>query len=523
MSAIPVVVAFVLGLAARQVGLPPLVGFLLAGFALHAGGVEGGAALEWIADLGVYLLLFTIGLKLRLRSLARPEIWGVASLHMALVVAGFGAGLWGLGAAGFPLVRELDGRTALLLAFALSFSSTVFAVKVLEEKGDTLAFYGRVAIGILIVQDLFAIVFLTASTGKLPSAWALGLLALPLARPMLSLLMSRCGHGELLVLLGLLLALGAAELFEAVGMKPDLGPLLVGVLAARHPNADEMAKRMLGFKDLFLTGFFVSIGLKGVPGAEALAVAVLLVAIVPVKAALFFVLLTAFRTRARSACFASLSLANYSEFGLIVAAVGASQGWIAEEWLVILAVALSISFLLAAPCNESAQSLYSRVRQRLSRFERPGRLPDEQTLDPGAATIAVVGMGRVGTGAYDFMRARFGETVVGVDYDQAAVKRHTEAGRHVILGDVRDADFWERLPRTGQMKLVLLTMGNHAATLAAAERLVEESFPGAVAATAEFPDELEALRRVGVDAALDLYAEAGTGFAEHVCASVETR
>jgi len=129
------------------VGLPPLVGYLIAGFVLHAFGVEGGETLEKIADLGVTLLLFSIGLKLRLRSLAKPEIWAGASIHMAITILVFGAGIFALSLAGLSAFGALDFKLSVMIAFALSFSSTVFAVKVLEERGEMPSLHGRVSIG----------------------------------------------------------------------------------------------------------------------------------------------------------------------------------------------------------------------------------------------------------------------------------------------------------------------------------------------------------------------------------------
>ena len=121
-----IAIAFALGFAVRLVGLPPLVGFLAAGFVLRAMGVENTETLQTIADTGVLLLLFSLGLKLKLSSLARTEVWGTATVHMATTVALFGLGIWGLGAAGFSVFAGLDLPTSLLLGFALSFSSTVF-------------------------------------------------------------------------------------------------------------------------------------------------------------------------------------------------------------------------------------------------------------------------------------------------------------------------------------------------------------------------------------------------------------
>jgi len=114
MDALLIAVAFFFGLIAQQFGLPPMVGFLISGFVLHAFGQRGGETLETISDLGVTLMLFTIGLKLRLRGLLRPEIWAGTSLHIAGTSAAFGLIFLGLWAFGAPLFGSLTIWTALL-------------------------------------------------------------------------------------------------------------------------------------------------------------------------------------------------------------------------------------------------------------------------------------------------------------------------------------------------------------------------------------------------------------------------
>ena len=147
-----ILVAFILGFAAYRVGLPPLVGYLIAGFVLQAFGIEGGETLDRIADLGVMLLLFTIGLKLKIRSLLRPEIWAGASIHMIVTIIIFGSAMFVLSVLGLSGFNSLDFKVCLLLAFAMSFSSTVFAVKVLEDKAEMSSLHGRVSIGVLVMQ-----------------------------------------------------------------------------------------------------------------------------------------------------------------------------------------------------------------------------------------------------------------------------------------------------------------------------------------------------------------------------------
>lgn len=518
-------VAFLLGLAASRVGLPPLAGFLAAGFALNALGAESGPVLEEVADLGVILLLFTIGLKLRVRSLLAPEVWAGASIHMLLVVVLLGAGVLALATLGLSAFAGLDLGRSLLIAFALSFSSTVFAVKSLEEKGEGGALHGRVAIGILIMQDVIAVVFLTVSTGKLPSPWAIAVLVgLFVVRPILLWILERCGHGELLVLFGFFLALiiGAAG-FEMVNLKPDLGALLVGMLLAPHPKAKELATSLMSFKDIFLVGFFLTIGLAEAPDLTSIGVAALLVIVLPIKVALFLFLFTRFRLRARTSLLASLSLATYSEFGLIVGAVGVKAGWIGSEWLVTIAIALSVSFVAAAPLNAAGHQLYERFGPRLLRLQSEKRRAGDEPIDPGDAEIVVFGMGRVGAGAYDVLRERYGDVVLGIERNEERVRRHRATGRKVILGDGTDSDFWSRVNRSPRIRLVLLALADHHEIMTIMDRLPDRHEGIMLAATAQHDDEIEALREAGVDAAFNFYAEAGAGFAEHVSAQFDAR
>jgi predicted Kef-type K+ transport protein len=240
--------ALIAGIAATRLGLPPMVGYLLCGFVLNLSGIYDDDRLTMIGNLGVTLLLFTIGLKLDLRSLFRPVIWAGTTIHAAIVVAVFGTMLYWMSLAGIQAFADIDIGKAMLVGFALSFSSTVFAVKTLEDKGEYQSRYGQIAIGVLIMQDIIAVVFLAASTGKLPSVWAVGLLGLIPLRFVLMQLLNRAGHsGELNILYGLALAFGGYALFEAVDIKGDLGALIIGAMLASHPLAGQVSKRLLGF------------------------------------------------------------------------------------------------------------------------------------------------------------------------------------------------------------------------------------------------------------------------------------
>jgi len=508
--------AFLFGFLARLISLPPLVGFLATGFLLNYLGMSSGEVLEKLADLGITLLLFTVGLKLNLKVLIKPQVWSVTLLHISSIMIIFGAAIFGLSLLGVSLFTELDIRLSLMLAFALSFSSTVFVVKTLEEKGEMRSLHGRISIGILIMQDLAAVMFLVASTGKIPSLWALSLFLLIPLRPLFHNLLQKTGHGELMVLYGLVLALGGAELFELFGVKGDLGALIMGVLISTHPKSHEMAKSMLSFKDLFLVGFFLSIGITGHLTFQTLMIGALLVPFVFVKSTLIFALMTRFKLRARTSLLATLNLTNYSEFGLIVAAIGVQNGWLSSEWLVVIAIALSLSFVVSAPLNKIDDRIYSQFRDFWLHFQTQQRLPDDTLLNTLGASVAIFGMGRVGAGAYDRMCERYPKTVVGIDFDAEVIKRHQSLGRNVLHGDPSDADFWDKIEKTHSIELVMLALPNLQANLDALEQLKKISFPGRIAVTTGYRDDEKKLLDSGATAVFNIYTEAGTGFADHI-------
>jgi len=514
--------AFALGFFAKLIGLPPLVGFLAAGFVLKFQGFDNDILLQKLADLGITLLLFTVGLKLNLQTLLRPQVWAVTGIHMTVVVGVFGLAIYGLSLAGVVLFSDLNIQSALLLGFALSFSSTVFVVKVLEERGEVTSLHGRISVGILLMQDVAAVAFLVISSGKVPSYWSLSLLLLIPLRPILHQFLLRIGHGELLVLFGLLLALGGAEIFESVGLKGDLGALTLGVLIASYSKSEEMAKAMLSFKDLFLLGFFLSIGMSSELSSETFWIAVMVTPLIFVKSALFYGLLTHYRLRARTSLLTTANLTNYSEFGLIVVAIGVTNGWLQNDWLIVVAIALSLSFVIAAGVNAVSRRLYIKHIAIWKRFQKDQLIPDDELLDLGGATIVIVGMGGVGSGAYDAMRQRFGENVIGIDIDPVTAKNQRTKGRTVLRGDPSDSDFWDRVEVSHTLELVMLTLPKLNPTLEVLERLSEASFRGEVAAIARYSDEVEALEHIGVATVFNIYAESGVGFAAHVANGLAT-
>lgn len=511
------VVTFLLGLLAIIVRLPPLVGFLAAGFVLSGMGVEYLPQIDTIADLGVTLLLFGIGLKLDVRSLIKREVWLTATVHLVgSVVLGVGV-LALLGALGFGILAGQSLGTLALIAFALAFSSTVFVLKVLEQRGHAHTFYAWIAIGVLIIQDIMAVIFLTASGGKLPSPWALGLVLLWPASKVFRLAWSRVGHGEMQSLFGIVMALVPGYLlFDAVGLKGDLGALVVGMLLASHRASSELARSLFHLKELLLVGFFVSIGLTGMPDTEAILLAAVLTVLLPVKAVGFVALLAAQHLRHRTSLYAAAALMNYSEFGLIVIAVGAEAGLIDEEWLVILSLAVAISFVLSSVVNGPGQRLIERLALRAPRQSADRLHPEDRPGDAMGAEVIVFGMGRVGLAAYQRLDNGYSLDVVGVDSDGTRVVKLREQGVSIVEGDASDAEFWTRLRGKDNIRIAIIAMPRHGANISAVRALRESGFDGTIAAVARYEDEVHQAHKDGADTAFNVYAGAGLELADQV-------
>lgn len=502
-----IIFAFSLGLLVKGIGLPPLVGYLVAGFVLSGLGTYtnlatgGGAALDHLAHLGVLLLLFTVGLKLKFRSVLRPEVIGGSLLHFGITCVVFTPGIY--------LILDVEWPTSLLLAITLSFSSTVLAAKVLESKRELRAFHGRVAIGILVMQDLIALVVLSLASGKSPSIYALLVFGLPLLRAPLYRLLDASGHDELLVLLGLMLALAlGGHGFEAVGLSSELGALLFGAMLANHPRATELSKSLWGIKEVFLVGFFLQIGMAGLPGPDALLFAIVASIILPLKGVLFFFLLLIFRLRARSSFLTSLSLTNYSEFGLIVASVAL------QDWLVPLAITVALSFVFSAPINRLSHPLYERLSRRLIRYESGRRHPDEQPMSLEDTRVLVAGMGRTGAAAYDQLRPTQ-PYVTGLDSDPAKIEKHTREGRYVLFADAEDTAFWQEL-KIPQLQAVILAMGDIEGKIIATRMLRHKGFTGYIVAHTMYTDEAAKIREAGADEAYLTMNETGVALATHI-------
>ena len=513
--AIYLLAVVVLGFAATLLRLPPLVGFLAAGFVLGASDLPNLDFVQTLGDLGVAVLLFTIGLKLDPRVLARREVAGTAAIALvllttlsaALVVPLVLVGLW---------VDTVTPAGAVALCFALSFSSTVVVVKLLEDRDDAASLYGRIAIGVLVAQDIAAVAYMTFSSEEPPSPWALSLVALWPASGLFGKVLNRIDHREMRTLFGMSMALLPGYLlFDILGLDGDLGALIMGALLASHPAAKELSSALFTIKELLLVGFFLAIGMDGVPGAGAFVLAAALLLLLPVRALVYAVVVRLMRMRRRTSVMTGLAMTAYSEFALIVVSVAVRQKLLGGGWTAAVSLALALSFIVSSIVNRRPAGLVRRMTGRIPHRPSSTLHPEERPLNLLGVRTVVFGIGRVGRATYNRLYAD-GETgVLGIDNDASKVETLAKQGYNILEADATDQEFWDRLDAVHTTKAVL-AMSEPGANVRVLEWLNRSSFEGRVIAVAAFDDEAETMRRAGVDAVINMYDGLGDALAQAV-------
>lgn len=513
-------VAFASGILMKQLGLPTLVGFLLAGFFLnYAEIIEGNLkeVLDTIAELGITLLLFTIGLKIKFKSLLKKEVLVTASSHMVLTILAFSGLIFLMSYTGITFFMDMSFESSLVVGFALSFSSTVFLVKIFEERGELNSTHGKIAIGILIIQDIFAVIFISATNDVLPSVWVFLLpVYLYFIRFLLNPLLTKAGHGELLTVFGFFAPFILGSLaFYSVNLKPDLGALILGMLLVNHPKNQELYERMMNYKDFFLIAFFISIGLTGKPTLSMALIAIVLLVFAFLKGYLFMAILARFNLRARTNFLASLSLSNYSEFGLIVAAVGLNKGLISDDWLLILALVMSLSFIVSSPLNAKAYVLFDRFKERITKLNRTSKEIDCQPKIMKNVEYLIIGIGSIGESALKEFESKYPNKVLGVDYSMDTIIRLKNEGFNLVWGDTTDREFWEDSDFKN-IKMVVLAMSDYASnynTLKVMNKLKKRSFK--IAAICHYEDEKNKYLDLSVDYVYYYKSSLGEDLAQH--------
>ena len=279
-------------------------------------------------------------------------------------------------------------------------------IKILQDRGDEQALYGNICVGVLIMQDILAVAFMSILRGEPPRLAALGLVVIV---PLLALITRRwykLGHGELGALFGIVMALlPGYALFEWVGLSGSLGALIMGVVLSRSSGAEQLSHSLFTLKELLLVGFFVNIGFLGLPNWQNMLDAGLLLLLLPLQAVAYWAILWGLGLRNRTSVLAALLLSNYSEFALIIAALGVKDGWLNQRWMLSLVLAVSLSFVISAILNPQSVSRTTRLAKRLPTRPPHKIHPGDRPIELGDAHALVLGVGRLGIACYTELTA----------------------------------------------------------------------------------------------------------------------
>jgi K+:H+ antiporter len=531
--AVILVAAVLLGMVFERLRQSAMLGYLVAGALLGPGAlnlVGNKTVVAEAADLGVVLLLFGIGLEFswqRLRSLGL-----VASVGGLLQV-----GLTGSITAIVVLVLGGSVRVAVAVASMVALSSTAAVLRILTDRAELDSVHGRAALGILLLQDLMVVplVLLVTLLGRSGSAvsalWnlgravALGAALVVLFRVIANHVLpgvlretSNVARRELGILVAIATFLSAAWAAHGVGLSPALGAFVAGMLLAESPYAAQVKADVAGLRTLFVTLFFVSVGMLAEPAwvaAHASVVVTAVAAVIVGKAATAWLAIRLVGIANRAAVAAGVSLAQVGEFSFVLAQVGLAAGLLSRDaHALIISTTLLTLFVtpyLVAGAPDLAELMIGAARVR-------GRDKDVNNARVGGRWgphVVVVGFGPAGVAVADALAAR-GVSVVVVELNPRTAAAARERGLEVVIGDGAQVENLEAA-HVGAARVVVITIPDQRAAvdvirqvralaptvacLVRARHRIAEAWLRAAGAEVVVDEEQEVGERLGITAA----------------------
>lgn len=509
------------GLLANKLRQPLIVAFILVGVAVGpvgAGWVSADTTMELLARLGLAILLFLVGLRLDLHMIrSTGPVAVVTGLGQVACTAVLGYLI--------ALALNLSGISALYVAAALTFSSTIIIVKLLSDKRELDQLHGRITLGILIVQDIVVVLVMIAltaygqgSSGGMGAGIAvvalkgLGLLAgiWALTRWVMPWLMPHVARSqELLVLFGVAYAVSVAAFSEWLGFSSEVGAFLAGVSLASTQFRDALGARLVSLRDFLLLFFFLNLG-AGLDFSEAagqlVAALILSVFVLIAKPMIVIAIMTVMRYPVRVGFAVGLPLAQISEFSLILASLGVTLGHISGATLSLITVVGLVTIAASTYLTTYSDPIFERCRRWLAVLERTHPRESETAENTDDFDVVLFGLGRFGSHLAERLSGA-GHRVLGVDFDVHGVRTHRRKGVAMAFGSAEDLDLLQALPLE-RAKYVVSAIPVLQTNLALLHGLRQHGFDGIIALTAHTRHDAEQLRAAGVDVVLEPFASA---------------
>jgi len=502
-------IAALFAILARLIKQPPIIAYLIAGilvgplfFNIVNPNTESSLFLQVFARMGIALLLFIVGLSLDFRVL--KEFGKVATL------AGIGEVVT-TSTFGFLISLFLGFKfiPALYLAAALSFSSTVVVVKLLSDKKEMNTLHGRIALGILIVEDFIAAIVLmllpVLQTGNI-SLISIGISKIILLGVFVflvyNLLISKfvyflARNQETLFLSGLAWALILASLFNYLGLSLEIGALIAGMSLASTKYTLELSGKIKPLRDFFVVLLFVFFGsqLIGPISKEIIKYAIIYSALILVgKPLIVMSFMRMFGYKKRTTFLTGASLAQLSEFSLIIILLGFTLGFLNQELMNLAVLVSLITIGISSYSIHYSSLIFNKISHLLNIFD--GKTSEESLTkrEHEVYDIVLLGYHRIGYKILDLLNKSKAKVLV-IDYNPKVILSLAKSDVNCIYGDASDKEFLNEI-NLGRVKLIISTIPNEDANIIIKRYLEESGSKATLVATAEQPRQ-----------ALDLYSE----------------
>lgn len=534
--------AAVVGLIGIILRQPLIVSFIAVGLLAGPSAldvVHSDAQIDLLAELGIAVLLFLVGIKLDvklIRSLGAVSL--LTGLGQVVFTSAFGYLI--------GLALGLDHITSLYVAIALTFSSTIIIVKLLSDKREIDALHGQIALGFLIVQDLVVVLAMivlsaigigAAADGQgggsvvtvLASGLAMVALVVIFVRFISTPLTKRLAFApELLVVFAIAQATMFAALGEFVGLGKEVGGLLAGISLASTPYRETISARLAPLRDFLLLFFFIALGATldlSLLGAHVIAAIVLSLFVLIGNPLIVMAIMGAMGYRKRTGFLAGLTVAQISEFSLIFVAMGISLGHLREEALGLVTLVGLVTIAASTYMITWSHKLYALFEPLLGVFERKAtpREASEAGVHPDLSEqVILFGLGRFGT-AIGLRLKKRGVAVLGLDFNPQAVQRWQELGLEARFGDATDPEFVRDLPLQHAAWIVLTVpqqatgLSHEDARSTLLQLLRTAGFRGRIAVTSHTPHETAALIASGADIVLQPFQDAADQAVNLLC------
>jgi len=517
------VIATVLGMLGLLLRQPLIVAFLLAGVITGPFGfgiIKSYESVELLGHIGISLLLFVVGLRLDLhliRTIGPVALATGGGQIFFTVLFGFII-TW---------VMDLPLVSAMYVSVAMAFSSTIIIVKLLSDKKEIDALHGRIAMGFLIVQDIAAIlalIFLTAlgggAAGDEKAVWEivwimgkgiafLGFIGL-LMRYVLPGMTSMLGRNrELLLLFAVAWAIFLGALGDYLGFSKEVGAFLGGISLASTPYRDSIGSQLVSLRDFLLLFFFIDLGSRlefSAVGPQLGKAAVLSLFVLIGNPIIVMSIIGYMGYRRRTGLLAGLTVAQISEFSLIIAALGLGLGHITGDTMSLITLIAVITIFVSTYMILNSDTLYRALASTIKIFERKSPYREIETAGACDLTdidLILVGLGTHGSAvAYDLMKR--GKKILGVDFDPQVLNSWDSRGMSVMFGDAGDPEFIDQIP-LGCSRWFISMIRDRKINLMIMHHLKDLGYDGHVVLTAANDEEADAYEKAGTHLVLRPY------------------